>query len=262
MRKPRFINRPDDVTISGNPRKKHRSFNEKEINFLKKSMHLRFAKDKDFSAIQWNFNISFNWKPSIISLKSFYTRKTYAWVWDDMENIPTDNQARRTRNSYEGYEELLKEGLKDPYYGSSAEHFLEFIKEFEINIKVTKSLFNNLRQKFGGITFRTTREESEKIIAYVKEYGGLSPYEVYENLCKDFKMNFHKFNYYYRKAGFKKAITENGYKHWLLKKKASTVAVNCVEIRYEVDGKFFIDKLDVPKKVIDKFIKKVVKSLA
>lgn len=263
MRKPKFINRPDDVTLSGKPRKKHRSFNEKEIALLKKKMHIDWASRKEYGSIQWNFNIAFGWRPSILTLKSFYEKKTYLWAWEDMSSIPLEKKdSTCERNKFEEYEDLLKEGLKDPFYGSSEEHFMQFLKDFDVNLKVTKNLFNNLRRKFGGIYLRATKQESEKIVSYIKEHSNIGSYELYEKLCSKFKMTPQKYNYFCRKAELKQAITNKGYNNWILKKRVKTIVVNSVEVRYEVDGKFYIDKLEVPKKVIDNFVKKIAKSLA
>ena len=257
MNKPKFINRPNYTTLKGTPRKKHRSLTLEEINYLKQDMHLRFSKAKDYTAIQWNFSLKFKWKPDIITIKNFYERKTYQWVWEDIDNIPVDKleTLKKQTQVYDEYKNVIVEALKDPYFGGSEQNFYEYLEVFAPKIKITKSLFFYLRKKF-NITPQS-KQRTDEIINTIVSNKELETPLLYELLNKEFDLNFVKFNYYCRKANVKKAITENGYKRYCQKQKEKTLTMK-FELRYQLEGKFYIDEITLPKALVNKFKKKIL----
>ena len=151
MRKPKFINRPEETTIKGTPRQKRRSLTKEEIDFLKKEMHIRFAKENDLTAVQWNFDNKFGWRPDLLTLRNFYSRKTYQWAWDNIDDIPIDKRetAKRQIGIYDAFKTEIMEGLQDPYFGSNEQTFYEYLQVFVPKIVITDNLFFYLRKKFG-----------------------------------------------------------------------------------------------------------------
>lgn len=258
MNKPKFINRPQDVTLKGMPRKKMRSLSKEEIDYLKQSMHLRFAQQKDYTAIIWNFNLKFGWKPDLITIKNFYEHKTYQWVWEDIDGIPINKlESKRQIGLYDEYKNEIVEALKDPYFGANEQNFYEYLQVFAPKITITQNLFFYLRKKFNICP--QSKQKTESIVSRIQENKELETPLLYELMNKEFELNFVKFNYYCRKAQVKKAITENGYKRFKEKQKEKSLSVN-FEMRYSINGKFYIEEIELPKALVNKFKKKILAS--
>lgn len=257
MNKPKFINRPEEVTLKGTPRKKKRSLTKEEIEYLKQKMHLRFSNQKDYTAIQWNFNLKFHWKPDIITIKNFYEHKTYLWAWEGLDNIPTDKLETNKRQIglYDEYKEVITEALEDPYFGSNEKNFYEYLEVFAPKITVTDNLFFYLRKKFNICP--QSKQRTESIINTIVENKNLETPLLYELMHKEYDLNFVKFNYYCRKAQIKKAITENGYKRYVNKQREKSLSIT-FEMRYQIDGKFYIENITLPNNLVKKFKKQIL----
>lgn len=259
MNKPKFINRPEATTISGKTRKKMRSLTKEEIDYLKTAMHLRFSSLKEFSSIQWNFNCKFGWKPNIVTIKNFYNHKTYRWVWEGIEDIPVYKKetTKKQIGVYDEYKDVIIEALEDPYFGSNEQNFYEYLKVFAPKIKVTENLFFYLRKKFNVCP--QSKQKTNDIINKIVKNKNLETPILYELINKDFGLTFSNFNYYCRKANIKKAITENGYKRFCLKRKEKSITIK-FEMRYSIDGKFYIEEVEMPKNIINKFKNEILKN--
>lgn len=258
MNKPKFINRPQDVTLKGMPRKKMRSLTKEEIDYLKQSMHLRFAQQKDYTAVIWNFNLKFGWKPDLITIKNFYEHKTYQWVWENIEDIPINKtESKKQIGLYDEYKDVITEALKDSYFGANEQNFYEYLQVFAPKINITQNLFFYLRKKFNICP--QSKQLSENIVSKIQENKGLDTPLLYELLNETFGLNFVKFNYYCKKANVKKSITENGYKRFKQKQKEASLKVT-FEMRYSINGKFYIEEIELPKSLVKKYRKKIVNS--
>ena len=258
MRKPKFINRPEETTVKGTPRQKRRSLTKEEIDFLKKEMHIRFAKENDLTAVQWNFDNKFGWRPDLLTLRNFYSRKTYQWAWDNIDDIPIDKRetAKRQIGIYDAFKTEIMEGLQDPYFGSNEQTFYEYLQVFVPKIVITDNLFFYLRKKFGICP--QSKQKTNNIVSRIVENKEMETPLLYELINKEFGLNFNRFNYYCRKAEVKHFLTENKYKKYIYNRKDKSLSVK-FEMRYSIDGKFFVEEIELPKKMVDSFRKKILK---
>ena len=247
---PRILSKPENKTLEGKERIKHRMFNLQEIEFLKQPMYQRFAKQDDLGSIAWNFQLKFKWSPNKMSLKKFYEKKTYQWAWEEnvLKTIPEEKHSR-TYNRIEPYEEDIKQALQDPYFGSCEKNFKEFIEGY-CELSYVKNMFSRFRSKYGFALRNYTKEEQEKIITILKN-SKKDAVSNFLNISKLFdNLTYARYNQYAKKAGAK-FITPKQYKTALIKQKAEQVHVTDIEVRYNIDGKFYVDSVKLPQNIIE-----------
>lgn len=261
MRKPKFLNKPEETTISGKKRKKHRMFNREEIEFLKQPMYQRFAEHKDFTAIRWNFNLNFNWNPDLNSLKSFYGKKTYKWCWENLDEIQ-DTKVTRKYCRIEEYRDDLRQILEDPYYGSCEENFKEIISELYPQITYSKGMFSNLRYRFGMTRKNRVKEEIEAITDYIKSKADIeNPIDSYKELIKKYPdLTNVQYNNYAQGAGCK-VITPKHWKEFQIENALKDLKINSFEVRYAFNGKFLVDTICLPEDVVEHIKTKLAEKL-
>ena len=254
MKKPKYINRPEDVTVhDGKPRKNHRSLTKEEIEFLKSDMYIRWANQKDFGSISWNFERKFGWKPLLNTLKCFYDRKTYKWAWElDINNIPKYKKQTKEYQGgvYDEYKDDIILALKDPYFGANNKNFAEFINVFCPKIKYVKNIIAYLRKKYNVQSIQ--KEKTQKIISTILTNRELETCELYELIKKEFDLDFNAFNYYCKKANLKNHLTDREYKRLCKKRKEDSLHITSVEVRYNINGKFYVEQIELSNKVLSK----------
>lgn len=263
-RKAKFLNKPEETTVRGTQRVKHRMFNKEELDYLMNKYQMLEAENKNWSIIAYNFNLKFKWRPAITSISSFYLKKTYKWVWTtSLDDIP-ENQKKKIRrnnrkNICEEYEDELRQVIQDKDFGSSYENFAEYMQVCMPQIKINRTMFYSLRKKYGGHFNKITKNEVDEICHFLKS-SQKSPEENLLTLQKTKELTIIQYNHFAKLSGTNN-VSKIKFDQLILRNKIDRVNITSFQVRYNIDGHFFTEDIDLPKEISYKIKEKIAKNI-
>lgn len=263
-RKAKFLNKPEETTVRGTQRVKHRMFNKEELDYLMSKYQMLEAESKNWSIIAYNFNLKFKWRPAITSISSFYLKKTYKWAWTtSLDDIP-ENQKQRVRtnnrkNICEEYEDELRQVIQDKDFGSSYENFAEYMKVCMPQIKINPTMFYSLRKKYGGHFCKATKDEVNTICEFLKS-SKKNPEENLLELQKTKEVTISQYNHFAKLAGTDN-VSKRKFDQLILRNKINRVNITSFQVRYNIDGQFFTEDIDLPKELVSRIKEKIAKDI-
>jgi len=184
---PKMLNLPEDKTVLGKERKKHRRFNKDELVYLLSTDNIKLAETNQLYIVRHNFEAKFNWKPMAYSIKAFYEKKTYPWAWDgNMANIPEticiNHRNKKVSDNANLIESLIKNGFVE--YNK----FCEELSKSKVNLTISQGTFYKFKKKMGMVKERNTTEKEIPLAKIIKE-------RINDFTIKDSDASFSVYNY-------------------------------------------------------------------
>lgn len=248
---PKMLNLPEDKTVLGKERKKHRRFNKDELIYLLSPDNIKLAETNQLYVVRHNFEAKFNWKPMTYSIRVFYEKKTYPWAWDGkMANIPEilkENHRNKNINNYSDLiESLIKKGLL------KYKDFCEELKKSNPSLMISPGTFYKFKKKMGMINTRTEKNTKAISLAQIVKER-IKDFDTKDNNASLSVFNYIRakhneltttiFNHIASKNGFclitkeqVKSIHENDIKN--------KISISGIDIHYSYSGYCLIESLD------------------